>query len=118
LLEGSSTAGLGRFGTSGSTFSLPSSCLSCRGGGTGATLFGCCALSWLSSASGFIWGVVDLCPDACRQEQKIKGAFYLLFFKSTHIFLYVYVTWLIGFTYQNELLENVLPSNYLVQSLL
>jgi hypothetical protein len=28
------------------------------------------------------------------------------------------VTWLIGFTYQNELLENVLPSNYLVQSLL
>lgn len=83
LFEGSSMAGLGRLGTSGSIFSLPSSCFSCPGGGTGATLFDCCALSWLNSASGFIWGVVDLWPDACRQEQQIKGTFYLLFYKST-----------------------------------
>jgi len=60
---GSSTAGLGRLGTSGCTLSLASSFFSCRGGGTGATLLGCCALSWLSSASGFIWGVVDRWPD-------------------------------------------------------
>jgi hypothetical protein len=82
-------AGLGRFGTSGSTFLFASSCFSCRGGGTGATLFDCCTLSWLSSASGFIWGVVDLWPDACRKEQKLKGVFYPSLFKSTQFFRFM-----------------------------